>query len=75
MNRMEAATTMACARRWHKRGVSITNVELAVDFKLCEKKDAVKFCQSLGLYAYGKKGYTDIDVMIAHLKRTGLICI
>ncbi len=71
MKLIEAARVMASARRCHKREVTIMNVDLAVAFELCEKKDAAKFCRSLGLYANGTKGHTDFKLMAEHIKRTG----
>ena len=71
MELIEAARVMAAARRCHKREVTIMNVDLAVAFELCEKKDAAKFCHSLGLYAYGAGGHTDLKLMLEHIKRTG----
>ena len=71
MKLIEAARVMACARRRDRYRKTISNVDLAVAYELCNKKGAVKFCHSLGLYAYGAKGHTDLKLMLEHIKRTG----
>ncbi len=71
MKLIEAATLMACARLRDRFRKTIRNVDLAIAYGLCDKEGAVKFCHSLGLYAYGAKGHTDLKLMLEHIKRTG----
>ncbi len=60
---------MARARQWHRRRDTVTNAQLAIDIGLEDnRKNAVNFCHSLGLYADGAKCHTDLNKMIEHIK-------
>lgn len=71
MKPIEAARVMAACRHSNRKRDTIRNDQLAVASGLCEKSEAVDLCHSLGLYAWGTKGFTDLKLMLEHIKRTG----
>ena len=71
MELIEAARVMAACRHSNRKRDTIRNDQLAVASGLCEKSGAVDLCHSLGLYAWGVRGHTDLKFMLEHIKRTG----
>ena len=71
MELIEAARVMAACRHSNRKRDTIRNDQLAVASGLCEKSGAVALCHSLGLHAWGVKGFTDLKLMLEHIKRTG----
>lgn len=70
MKLIEAANVMAACRLSNRKRDTIRNDQLAVASGLCTKDEAIDFCHSLGLYAWGKKGHTSLKLMLEHIGRT-----
>ncbi len=73
MTRLEKANLMANARYWHRHRGTVTNVTLALNLGIAENKDeAIKLCHSLGLYAFGKRHDTKLEVMTDYINKEKL---
>ncbi len=70
MTLLEKAKALARFRIFHCRKGTTTNVQLVIDIGFTDiKEDAVKLCQSLGLYPWGLIGSTKLKTMTDYMDK------
>ena len=70
MTLTEQAKVLSRGRNIHRKRDTVTNDQLAIDLGLANgKREAVKLCHELGLFAWGAKGHTNFNKMVEHINK------